>query len=206
MQKEKLNIDIGGRKNRNTLNGIWKVMDIIPKDTYIVDLNSCECLPLEDNSVDNYYTSHTLEHVKPERLQFIFSEIFRTLKEKGKIRIVVPDFELAMRRYFKDHKALFSAGSQGASYYPKTKMGKLLKWAYTSDQFTIDKKGNKKLWISGHKMIFDCETLFWYLTKVGFEGITRKDFEKCSDIFVGKDLKDHRNYSLYVEAEKRRGR
>jgi predicted SAM-dependent methyltransferase len=206
MQKEKLNIDIGGRKNRNTLNGIWKVMDIIPKDTYIVDLNSCERFPLEDNSVDNYYTSHTLEHVKVKRLPFIFSEIFRTLKKSGKIRIVVPDFELVMRRYFKDHKSLFAEGAQGPDWYPKTRLGRLLTWAKTPDQFVIDKKGNRKLWVSGHDMIFDYETLFWYLTKAGFEGITRKDFGKCSAIFIGKDIKGHNNYSLYVEAEKRRGK
>ena len=45
---------------------------------------------IPNNSVDEYITSHFLEHV--QNFELLLSEIFRTLKPGGIIRIIVPHF------------------------------------------------------------------------------------------------------------------
>lgn len=62
-------------------------------------------LPFDDNSVDEIFCSHVLEHVKD--LIFVMNEFWRVLKSGGKLFILVPpyDFEGAFSdpthiRYF----------------------------------------------------------------------------------------------------------
>ena len=48
-------------------------------------------LPFDDNSVDEVYTAHFLEHVKD--LVFVMEEIYRVCKNKAKVRIIVPYYQ-----------------------------------------------------------------------------------------------------------------
>lgn len=59
-------------------------------------------LPIEDNSADAVYHSHVLEHIDRHQVGFFLAEIRRVLRPGGVQRIVVPDFELACRRYLAD--------------------------------------------------------------------------------------------------------
>ena len=45
-------------------------------------------LPFDDESVDEIFTSHFLEHIKD--LNFVMEECYRVLKKEGIMRIVVP--------------------------------------------------------------------------------------------------------------------
>ncbi|MCK4260835.1 MAG: methyltransferase domain-containing protein [Halanaerobiales bacterium] len=53
---------------------------------YVRDLE--KGLPFDDNSIDNYFAQHLLEHIYD--LRFLMEEVWRTLKPKGIIEIVVP--------------------------------------------------------------------------------------------------------------------
>ena len=48
-------------------------------------------MPFKDNSVDNIYVSHVLEHIEKEYIQTFFREAARVLKKGGVLRICVPD-------------------------------------------------------------------------------------------------------------------
>lgn len=50
--------------------------------------------PIENNSAELFYTSHTIEHITNQAVLNIFKECFRALKESGGIRIVCPDSRL----------------------------------------------------------------------------------------------------------------
>lgn len=65
-------------------------------------------LTLEDNSVDEVYTSHFLEHI--ENLEFVFKEILRVCKPNGKIIIRVPHFS-GDSGFYEFHKRFFRYGS-----------------------------------------------------------------------------------------------
>jgi predicted SAM-dependent methyltransferase len=195
-----MKIDIGGLKNRNTMGGEWKIMDCVihPAVDIVFNLNVHYVFPLEDASVDYYYMSHTLEHVKPKRIPIILEEIYRTLKKGGIFRVIVPDFERLLHLYFYEPERLFKKGlPQGPEWYPQTKLGKVLAWMQTPDTYV---KGAFNR--SGHKMIFDYETLTYYLRNAGFENTYRTAFNECVEAFIGKDLSTHKSKSIYVEAEK----
>jgi len=180
-------IDIGGAKRFTETIIPWKVLDLKGED-YKYDLNSGQPFPLEDNSVDNYYTSHTLEHIDIKNLLFVFKEICRTLKQKGLVRIVVPNFEIGMLWYQNRNKLLFDKLAPGVPHhYPPTYLGRLTAWILTPND---------------HKGAFDKETLEWYLNTAGFVNIKKMKYDSHSAIFEGKDFIRYSMYSLYYEAQK----
>jgi len=48
-------------------------------------------IPFAENSVDNIYVSHVIEHVENEAVEKFISESFRALKKDGVLRIACPD-------------------------------------------------------------------------------------------------------------------
>lgn len=64
-------------------------------------------LPIEDSSVYLAYTSHTIEHITDDMVQFLFSDIHRVLKPGGIFRIVCPDANLSWRALQHNDTAYF---------------------------------------------------------------------------------------------------
>lgn len=196
-----MNVNIGGTKKWTTVpprvRERWKVLDIAGKPAFKYNLNSGEPLPFVDNSIDNFYTSHTLEHIQLPVVSFIIKEIYRTLKPNGLIRVVVPNVQLVMIAYLrKNKKWLYKNGNfprHLAGTYPQTLLGYLMTWFYSTA------KNNRR---SGHNMVFDWDTLVWYFQQAGFRNIVRKEFMDCSSVFIGLDFKRYRRISLYMEAQK----
>lgn len=96
-------IDLGcGPSKKNGTIGL----DILqlPGVDFVVDLEKGLSF-IPDNSVDEYVTSHFLEHV--DHFEFLMSEIHRTLKPGGKVKIIVPHFSNPY--YYSDytHKRFF---------------------------------------------------------------------------------------------------
>lgn len=195
------NINLGGYKKSNKFSqevrARWKIMDIDPKSDFIYDINSQKPFPFEDNSVDNFYTSMTLEHVFPENMFFVLSELHRTLKYDGKIRIVVPDIEIGISMYIDKDKNIYSKEMPTPDdSFPPTYLGALIGWFYTEDKF------RKEAMRSGHHMAFDWETLHYYLNKTNFKKIIKLNYMKKSPVFEGKDFERYKDWALYVEASK----
>lgn len=195
-----LNINIGGVKKWDKVSpqirSNWKVLDVSGKPDYKYDLNSELPFPLRDSSVDNYYCSHTLEHIYPQVLPFVLGEIYRTLKQSGVFRIVVPDIKKAIIKYtINDKKWLQHSGGPTAhrDFYPETCLGYLMSWFYSTP------KGGSR---TGHRMVFDLETLYYYLQRAGFKTMLESLFCKGSSVFAGLDFPRHKDTSIYMEAGK----
>ena len=65
----------------------------------VYDLLSLEKIPIETESAEIVYTSHTLEHVTDEAAQNVLNESFRILKKGGGIRITTPNIDLAYNAF-----------------------------------------------------------------------------------------------------------
>jgi len=63
------------------------------------DLLSLDPLPINANTAEIVYSSHTIEHITDKAAQFIFGEVYRTLKKNGIFRLTTPNIELAYRAY-----------------------------------------------------------------------------------------------------------
>ncbi len=56
-----------------------------------------------NNTIDEIYVSHTLEHFNRNKILCILLEWNRVLKDGGILRIAVPDFEKVVKIYNKNH-------------------------------------------------------------------------------------------------------
>jgi SAM-dependent methyltransferase len=84
-------------------------------------------LPYEDGSAEIIYCSHVLEHMPRRAAVRVLKDFRRVLWEKGRCRIVVPDFGLAFREYQKGGQFFFQRGLQIA-LEGATAEQKLLTW------------------------------------------------------------------------------
>jgi len=175
----------------------WKVMDVSTTCDYYYNINSNEKMPLSDNSVDNFYSSMTLEHTQIDCIENVLREIWRILKPDGRVRLVVPDISLAANWYINnDLQNFIKKGTPWKPHsYPSTILGYFLAWIISSrpDMGPIR---------AGHNMAFDFETMNWYLEKIGFKNIKRLTYNEGSEEFENKDRKNYADYALYVEAQK----
>jgi predicted SAM-dependent methyltransferase len=58
-------------------------------------------LPYPDACLDAAYSSHVLEHLRPDEGLRLLQEFYRLLKPGGIVRVVVPDLEAICREYLK---------------------------------------------------------------------------------------------------------
>ena len=75
------------------------------------DLTSGDPFPFEDNSIELFYSSHCMEHICSENFEHIFSEIYRSLKPGGGIRITVPCYDMLYDKY-EEHRKEDQNGSR----------------------------------------------------------------------------------------------
>jgi predicted SAM-dependent methyltransferase len=130
-------------------------------------------IPFIDSCVDHIFCSHLLEHLTQQQGINLIKEMFRVLKEKGMVRIVVPDLAHAID--------LYCSGEKEAA----------LKRFFNDEENQND--------FTQHKYMYDYEILSKLLANAGFTDITRCEYQhgKTPDInFLDKRPKG----SLYVEA------
>ena len=71
------------------------------------DLMSLKPLPIDSESAEIVFTSHTVEHITDEAAQNMFDESFRILKKNGIFRVTTPNIDLAYRAYKENDKEYF---------------------------------------------------------------------------------------------------
>lgn len=141
-------------------------------------------LPDEDNSVDYIYSSHVLEHFEKEDAINILKECRRVLKNKGVIRIVLPD----LSKLIKDYS---NADKFNREYF-----------GFDKDLYVGFIGEIKRMFIRGHQWMYDKKTAIEILKIAGFTKINICSFNKGKTPDIEKlDLKQHHKISLYLEAE-----
>jgi len=188
--EEYLNIDIAPRG----LSFALKENEVVelPKktNTFVMKVNPESKLPSKENSLNVIYHSHFLEHLPKQTGNAFLHNCFDCLRDGGKMRIVVPDFNLWANNYVNDNSEFF-------------------KWY--SDNFHKGHNLTKleifnRMLYSGHYCMYDFETLSKVLTKIGFKNITSGVWGQSDIIPSINDLETpnskRKPESLIVESEK----
>jgi len=157
-------------------------------------------LPFKDNSIDAIYTSHTLEHIFPDRLPFVLSECRRVLKSGSPMRIVVPDIEKAIQAYIKgNYKYLKDKRNpRKMKWLPDHPLCCLSSWFFT---YKMSDNLNDRM-IGGHVGVFNFDLMKQYLKKSAFNNIRKLSFGKGHGLFKKCDFPRYKDCSIYVEATK----
>lgn len=93
----------------------WVNIDIVSSSPEVRQHDIRKNLPYPDGEFDACYTSHMLEHLRPQEAERLIAECRRILKPQGIIRVVVPDLETIAREYLNALEKV-AAGEQKLEY------------------------------------------------------------------------------------------
>jgi predicted SAM-dependent methyltransferase len=94
----------------------------ISEDNIDFDLFDKKHLPIENDSAEVFYSSHTLEHIDTPSGQFLIDEIFQKLKVGGVVRLTMPDIDLAYEAYKKNDKTFFIWLKKWSKLFPDPRL------------------------------------------------------------------------------------
>lgn len=205
---KKLNLGSGPNSAKGWINYDWGLMPLIGKfratsllvklglldKSYdwkwpkleLVDIRST--WPISDFSLDFVFCSQVLEHFNPNEGEQIIKQIFRVLKNGGKLRLSVPDFEKISMLYLEE-------GDIG-------EINEVL-WGYKKQDYDGVIGKIKKLFIRGHMWFYDKESIKALLENNGFRKV--KFFERTIGTVPDlkkMEVKEHEKTSLYLETVK----
>lgn len=189
-------LDVGGYQSKHLTNNFgWTIVDIENGADVQLDIG-IEQLPFADNTVDCIYCSHLLEHIWPERINFVLVEFRRVLKPEHWVRIVVPDMSIALKAYFDNDKEFLQRTRVPSipDCVPDQPLYHLMSWwwSYVIEQDEIRN--------CAHVTGFDVHGLMWYLRNAGFVNIHRGLFRYGCSGMETRDIESHKDCSLYVDA------
>lgn len=132
-----------------------------------------EGLPINENSCDGLYCSHTLEHLSLEEFRSALKNSYKILKKGGIFRCIVPDLEFAARLYIKE----LENGKNLASidFLNNTLLG-IQDRPRGLKNFIISFFGN-----SQHLWMWDYKSLSKELTNAGFTNIRKANFSDSEE-------------------------
>ncbi|MBF0472824.1 MAG: methyltransferase domain-containing protein [Nitrospirae bacterium] len=197
LKSDSIKLNIGGGKGHPQVDG-WKVVDIRNHADIVVDI-SRNPLPFEDNSVSAIFTSHTLEHIIPQRLPHVLTEFYRVMdKQNSILRIIVPDTQKAIKAYLERDHAFFNTSDVTLIDPDAPIGGKLASWLYST---RLDKTTGELADMLGHVNCFDVEYMIFILRKIGFKKVYESQYQKSNLAELrGKAWDRHPMESIFVEA------
>lgn len=188
-----IGLNIGGGKNHPRIKN-WVIVDLNGKFDIHCDITK-QPIPYKNNCIDFVFSSHTLEHIIPQKVDFVLSEFYRVLKPGGAARIIVPDLRAAIKAYIKKDVDFFKQLDCLLREPPPAPIGaQFVSWMYSS------KPGDNH---NGHCMAYDSDYLFFLLNRAGFKNIYKTKFKKSKFPEMQIDgLDRYPHGSLFIEAVK----
>jgi len=95
-----MKLHIGGKQIKDD----WKILNIQKNDGVDFVGSISDLSQFDDNSIEEIYASHVVEHVDQKNIKKTLEGIYRVLKNDGKFYISVPDLDV-LCRIFIDNKA-----------------------------------------------------------------------------------------------------
>ena len=169
-----MKLHIGGKEKKEG----WKILNIQKFEgvDFLGDISDLS--QFENNSIEEVYASHVIEHVPQKKVNETLKGVYRILSENGKFYISVPDMDV-LCKIFIDPKAT-----------PKVKFNTMrMMFGGQLDEFDF------------HYFGWNFEFMRDFLTNAGFKRI-----EKVKSFSLFKDTSDYAPYgepiSLNVIAHK----
>ena len=85
-----MKLHIGGEEKKDG----WKILNIQNKENVDFVGNITDLSQFENDSIDEIYASHVVEHIPLKDVKKTFDGIFRVLKNDGKFYVSVPDLDV----------------------------------------------------------------------------------------------------------------
>lgn len=130
-------------------------------------------LPIDSNSCNGLYCSHTLEHLSLQDFRLALRNSYKVLKKGGIFRCVVPDLEFLARSYIRD---LDNGNNLSSLNFINNTLLGIKERQRGLRGFLISFFGN-----SHHLWMWDSKSLSEELKNAGFTGIRDCNFNDSED-------------------------
>jgi predicted SAM-dependent methyltransferase len=150
---------------------------------------------IESECIDGIFSEHTFEHLAHSEIDNALSESFRILKKNSKIRIIVPDMSIFIKKYYENDKEWFKKWKETVLIgETRRHMHK-----YFTKIFALNFTSN----FYYHQSSWDFEMAKDFLERNGFSNVTKCSFrEGANELLHDSNSKDRKMVSLYIEALK----
>lgn len=200
----------GGEYKGLTSVGVYNDIEYFKHDDfggYVINRNIDKGLPLRDNSVENIYSSHFIEHLSLTQAKFYFKEAYRVLKPGGIMRTVCPDISIWIKKVYERDDSFFFD-----QYKKQLDIDYWENVVYKEQDSIVSpiQIFNSMVHNWGHKWMWDVESLSRELQQAGFKTVKEQSLLK-GDLYdlqriencLSPDKIENRNLeSLYVESRK----
>ena len=157
---------------RNWLEG-WLNSDYFPRTSDILQLDVTVALPFENDTFDNIFSEHVIEHISYPEGAYMLEECFRVLKPGGVLRVGTPDLAFLVNLYREDEAASQSR-TQIEQEFLEYFLANEIKDRETNAPVDFDTYLiNKFVRAWGHEFIYDEKSLRHMMKTLGFVDITR---------------------------------
>ena len=161
-----MKLHIGGKETKEG----WKILNIQKNDGVDFIGSITDLSQFEDESIDEIYASHVVEHVDQKNIKKTLKGIYRVLKNGGKFYISVPDLDILCKIFIEKTAP------------PKVKFHVMrMMFGGQTDEFDY------------HYFGWNYEFMKDYLTTAGF-----KKIEKVKSFSLFKDTSDYAPYGVPI--------
>lgn len=170
-----------------------KLNVIFPKNVLYGDI--IKGLPIDNNSCDGLYCSHTLEHLALDDFRTSLINSYKVLKKGGIFRCVLPDLEWSAKEYIRN---IENTDNQASIKFLEDTMLGTRSRQYGLKGIIKTVYGN-----SNHLWMWDKYSLTKELEMVGFKEIRSCKFNDCEDpMFKHVENEGRFNNCLAIECRK----
>ena len=82
----------------------WTNIDFTTNSPDVIKADLLKGLPFDNQTFDVVYSSHFIEHIPKNAVNFFLTECYRVLKPKGVIRLITPDLEFLSKEYINHYE------------------------------------------------------------------------------------------------------
>jgi predicted SAM-dependent methyltransferase len=152
-------------------------------------------LPIESETCEIIFCSHTLEHLSYLDADKALSNICSYLKKGGVLRLIVPDLEVYVKRYIGSLEQ--SKNEASVDFIKNTNLG------HAGSRLGFLNRLREAFTNSRHQWLWDTKSLLAKLKEIGFKDLKICQFKEWSDSrFI--EVEDHGRHedSICIEAKK----
>lgn len=209
-----MKLEIGGKMGDSS----WIALSEMGQYEIKHDLRSNLPINLPDNSLTKFFSSHCIEHINNESVEFLFKDLSRLCQDGCILRVSCPDADFFIEQY--------KSGVIGALTDRQTPEQALINWFVSYEpgsgvtgvnndkvknnlanmpkheflDWAISHVDEKRPYIA-HRNWFDYDKLEGMLKMAGFKNIHKCRYQGSSDEEM-KNFDLHPSFSLFVECEK----